>query len=162
MERIDASQGAAGLSHSPPLATLRDRLVQMAANKNLAVTAIDPAYTSKWGAEHWLSPLQKISPDMTGHHATTVVIGRRGLRHRARRRGGCDSTRAAHREERATDSAGAELIAVPFGPSGSGAAACVAEDLSWWAIIRWGSSGTRAFGVGSGRSVSTVTTLRNG
>ena len=87
-----------------PTATLRDRLVQMATNKNLEVIAIDPASTSKWGAEHWLSPLQEISPDMTGHHAAAVVIGRRGLGHRARRREGCDSTRAAHREERATNS----------------------------------------------------------
>ena len=87
-----------------PTATFRDRLVQMATNRNLAVIAIDPAYTSKWGAEHWLSPLHEISPEMTGHHAAAVVIGRRGLGHRARRRGRCDSTRAAHRGERATNS----------------------------------------------------------
>ena len=87
-----------------PTATRRDRLVQMATNKKLAVIAVDPASTSKWGAEHWLAFLQEISPDMTGHHAAAVMIGRRGLGHRARRREGCDSTRAAHREERATDS----------------------------------------------------------
>ena len=37
-----------------PTARFRDRLVQMAANAGLAVIAVDPAYTSRWGAEHWL------------------------------------------------------------------------------------------------------------
>jgi alkylation response protein AidB-like acyl-CoA dehydrogenase len=39
----------------------RDRLVQMATNADLWVIVIDPAYTSRWAAEHWLRPLQ-------GHH----------------------------------------------------------------------------------------------
>jgi hypothetical protein len=87
-----------------PTAKLRDRLVQMATNQGLSVVAVDPAYTSKWGAEHWLGHLKEISPEASGHHAAALVIGRRGLGHRARRHAttGCDSTRAAHREERAT------------------------------------------------------------
>ena len=89
-----------------PTGKFRERLVQMAANRGLAVIAVDPAYSSKWGAEHWLAPIQQISFDASGHHAAALVIGRRGLGHRARRRERCDSTRAAHREERATDSAG--------------------------------------------------------
>ena len=88
-----------------PTAKFRSRLVQMATNQGLAVVAVDPAYTSKWGAQHWLAPLQKISTDASGHHAAAMVIGRRGLGHRARRRERCDSTRAEHREERATNSA---------------------------------------------------------
>lgn len=67
--------------------------------------AVDPAYTSKWGAEHWLAPLQKNSAHTSGHNAAALVIGRRGLGHRARRRERCDSTRAEHREKRATNSA---------------------------------------------------------
>jgi IS605 OrfB family transposase len=39
-----------------PTARLRDRLVRMAANAGLSVIAVDPAYTSQWGAEHWLCP----------------------------------------------------------------------------------------------------------
>jgi IS605 OrfB family transposase len=39
-----------------PTGKLRDRLVQMGANAGLAVIAVDPAYTSRWGAEHWLAP----------------------------------------------------------------------------------------------------------
>jgi hypothetical protein len=62
----------------------------MAANAGLAVIAVDPANTSRWGAEHWLAPLQhQASPvPATGHHAAAVVIGRRALGHRARRRTG--------------------------------------------------------------------------
>ena len=69
-----------------PTARFRDRLTQMASNTGLSVIVIDPAYTSRWGAEHWLAPLRKHHPEATGHHAAALVIGRRGLGHRARRR----------------------------------------------------------------------------
>jgi IS605 OrfB family transposase len=69
-----------------PTGKFRDRLVQMAANAGLAVIVIDPAYTSRWAAEHWLQPLREHHPKTTGHHAAALVIGRRGLGHRARRR----------------------------------------------------------------------------
>ncbi len=89
-----------------PTARLRHRLTQMAANARVAVIAVDPAYTSRWGAQHWLDPLKnQFSPTATGHHAAAVVIGRRGLGQRARRRERCASTRPEDREERATDSA---------------------------------------------------------
>jgi len=88
-----------------PTAKFRDRLAQMATNQGLAVIAVDAAYTSKWGAEHWLAPLKRISTDASGHHAAALVIGRRGLGHRARRREGCDRARAEHLVRRATNSA---------------------------------------------------------
>jgi IS605 OrfB family transposase len=69
-----------------PTGRFRDRLVQMAANAGLSVIVVDPAYTSRWGLEHWLSPLREHHPKATGHHAAALVIGRRGLGHRARRR----------------------------------------------------------------------------
>ena len=69
-----------------PTGKLRDRLVQMAANAGLHVIVADPAYTSRWGAEHWLGPLREHHPKATGHHAAALVTGRRGLGHRARRR----------------------------------------------------------------------------
>ena len=72
--------------HGIPTGRLRDRLVQMACNAGLSVIVIDPAYTSRWGAEHWLRPLREHHPKATGHHAAALVIGRRGLGHRARRR----------------------------------------------------------------------------
>ena len=96
-----------------PTAQFRDRLVQMATNQRVAVIAVDPAYTSKWGAEHWLVPLTQISTDASGHHAAALVIGDAGLGHRARRRERRDSTRAARREERAADSA-VQGVATPI------------------------------------------------
>ena len=69
-----------------PTGKLRDRLIQMAHNAGLAVIVVDPAYTSRWAAEHWLAPLREHHPKATGHHAAAVVTGRRGLGHRARRR----------------------------------------------------------------------------
>lgn len=71
-----------------PTAGVRDRLTQMTCNAGLWVVAVDPAYTSRWGAQHWLPHLRRHHPNTTGHHAAAVVIGRRGLGHRARRRVG--------------------------------------------------------------------------
>jgi hypothetical protein len=79
-----------------PTGKLRDQLVQMAANARLSVIVVDPAYTSRWGAEHWLRPLREHHPKATGHHAAALVIGRRGLGHRARRR--ATGTRTAPEE----------------------------------------------------------------
>ncbi|MFI9587402.1 IS200/IS605 family accessory protein TnpB-related protein, partial [Streptomyces sp. NPDC052236] len=36
-----------------PTAKLKARLVSMAAEQDIAIVAVDPAYTSKWGAQHW-------------------------------------------------------------------------------------------------------------
>lgn len=88
-----------------PTGRFRDRLVQMAANTGLAVIAVDPACTSRRGAQHWLQPLRTQFPMTTGHHAATVVIGRRALGQRARRRERRDWTRPADRRQRAANSA---------------------------------------------------------
>jgi IS605 OrfB family transposase len=80
-----------------PTARFRDRLVQMTANAGLSVIVVDPAYTSRWGAEHWLAPLREHHPETTGHHAAAVVIGRRGQGHRAGRR--ANGNRAAPEDE---------------------------------------------------------------
>jgi hypothetical protein len=69
-----------------PTGKFRDRLVQMTANAGLSVIVTDPAYTSRWGAQHWLAPLRQHHPETTGHHAAALVTGRRGLGHRAKRR----------------------------------------------------------------------------
>ena len=72
-----------------PTAGFRDRLTQMAHNQGLSVIAVDPAYTSLWGRQHWLAPLRdQVSPVTTGPHAAAVVIGRRAPGHRARRQAG--------------------------------------------------------------------------
>ncbi len=38
-----------------PTGKFRGLARQMAANAGLAVIAVDPAYTSRWGAGHWLA-----------------------------------------------------------------------------------------------------------
>ncbi len=69
-----------------PTARFRDRLVQMTANADLSVVVVDPAYSSRWGALHWLASLREHHSELSGHHAAALVLGRRGLGHRARRR----------------------------------------------------------------------------
>ncbi|MEV0636002.1 hypothetical protein AB0I77_13695 [Streptomyces sp. NPDC050619] len=74
-----------------PTAKFRDRLAGMAHHAGLSVIAVDPAYSSRWGAQHWLNPLkQQTSTGSTtavsGHHAAAVVVGRRGPGCPARRR----------------------------------------------------------------------------
>jgi hypothetical protein len=98
-------RGFRGLVAGIPTARFRDRLVQMAANQALSVIAVDPAYTSRWGAEHWFRLVRQASPEASGHHCAALVIGRRGLGQRARRRGGCDWRPPADGQQRAIDSA---------------------------------------------------------
>lgn len=75
-----------------PTAKFRTRLVGMAHNRGIHVIAVDPAYTSKWGGEHWQQPLvsshttKNSDHDPSRHHAAAVVIGRRSLGYKARRR----------------------------------------------------------------------------
>jgi hypothetical protein len=75
-----------------PTGKFRDRLIQMASNAGMPVIVADPAYTSRWGAEHWLAALREHHPKTTGHHAAALVTGRRGLGHRARRRAARNQT----------------------------------------------------------------------
>ncbi|MGI5376351.1 IS200/IS605 family accessory protein TnpB-related protein [Streptomyces sp. CA-251387] len=69
-----------------PVARLRARLVSMAAELGITIVAVDPAYTSKWGARHWQKPLTSNNRKTTRHDAAAVAIGRRALGHPIRRR----------------------------------------------------------------------------
>ncbi|RPE47075.1 IS605 OrfB family transposase [Streptomyces sp. Ag109_O5-1] len=69
-----------------PVARLRARLVSMAAEPGIPVIAVDPAYTSRWGAQHWQKPLITKTRKTTRHDAAAVAIGRRALGHPVRRR----------------------------------------------------------------------------
>ncbi|WP_328871535.1 transposase [Streptomyces sp. NBC_00287] len=69
-----------------PVAKLRARLVSMAAELSITLVAVDPAYTSRWGAEHWQKPLASKNRKTSRHDAASVAIGRRALGHRIRRR----------------------------------------------------------------------------
>jgi IS605 OrfB family transposase len=84
-----------------PVSKLRARLVAMAAELGIAIVAVDPAYTSKWGAQHWRKPLTTTDRPVTRHEAAAVAIGRRALGHPIRRRTAPpphdQSDRAGHR-----------------------------------------------------------------
>ncbi|WUS35367.1 transposase [Streptomyces sp. NBC_01255] len=69
-----------------PTGRLKARLVSMAAEHDLAIVAVDPAYTSMWGDEHWRKPLTSNKRKMSRHDAASVAIGRRALGHPIRRR----------------------------------------------------------------------------
>ena len=70
-----------------PTRRFRDRLIAMATRCGVAVIGVDPAYTSKWGTQHWTKPLQQqTSEPVTGHHGAAAAIGRRGLGLAIRRR----------------------------------------------------------------------------
>ncbi|WP_416986703.1 IS200/IS605 family accessory protein TnpB-related protein [Streptomyces sp. T028] len=69
-----------------PVSKLRARLVSMAAELGIPLVAVDPAYTSRWGAQHWQKPLTTTTRKTTRHDAAAVAIGRRALGHPIRRR----------------------------------------------------------------------------
>ncbi|MGA6152773.1 hypothetical protein ACPEIC_05510 [Stenotrophomonas sp. NPDC087984] len=69
-----------------PVARLRARLLAMAAELDIPLVAVDPAYTSKWGAQHWKKPLTSSKRKTSRHDAAAVAIGRRALGHPIRRR----------------------------------------------------------------------------
>ncbi|MFI0822417.1 IS200/IS605 family accessory protein TnpB-related protein [Streptomyces sp. NPDC021098] len=69
-----------------PTGKLRARLLSMCTETGIGVIAVDPAYTSMWGAEHWQKPLSTPRRPVTRHQAAGVAIGRRSLGYRIRRR----------------------------------------------------------------------------
>ncbi|MFI2432554.1 IS200/IS605 family accessory protein TnpB-related protein [Streptomyces sp. NPDC018693] len=88
-----------------PVSRLRARLVSMAAELGIPVVAVDPAYTSKWGAQHWQKPLTSKNRKTSRHDAAAVAIARRALGHPIRRRTAPPphdrSDRAGHRTDQA-------------------------------------------------------------
>jgi IS605 OrfB family transposase len=61
-----------------PTGRIRARLASMADATGIAIIAVDPAYTSKWGAQHWQKPM--VRPP------GTMRLGRRAQGHPIRRR----------------------------------------------------------------------------
>lgn len=69
-----------------PTGKLRARLTSMADATGIAIIAVDPAYTSKWGAQHWQKPMAGPTRKTTRHDAASIAIGRRAQGHPIRRR----------------------------------------------------------------------------
>jgi IS605 OrfB family transposase len=69
-----------------PTGRLRARLTSMADATGITIIAVDPAYTSKWGAQHWQKPMTGPTRKTTRHDAASIAIGRRAQGHPIRRR----------------------------------------------------------------------------
>ncbi|MER5442105.1 IS200/IS605 family accessory protein TnpB-related protein [Streptomyces sp. NPDC002790] len=69
-----------------PTGRLRARLTSMADATGIAIIAVDAAYTSRWGTQHWKKPTTTTTRKTTGHDAASIAIGRRAQGHPIRRR----------------------------------------------------------------------------
>ncbi|MCX5530595.1 transposase [Streptomyces sp. NBC_00006] len=61
-----------------PTAKFAARLLAMAHRAGLSVIVVDPAYSSRWGAQHWKKTTSTATHQTSGHDAAAIVIGRRG------------------------------------------------------------------------------------
>jgi IS605 OrfB family transposase len=95
-----------------PTAKFRERLTAMAYTAGIAVIAVDPAYTSRWGGQHWKPALTRKTPTATRHHAASVVIARRAHGLKARRRPGVTRTRPEDRARETTGQAAPQPVGV--------------------------------------------------
>jgi hypothetical protein len=84
-----------------PTAVFRNRLTAQTHGHSVRLYAVNPAYTSAWGDQHWRTPYENV----TRHEAAATVIGRRAQGFKARRRKGVTRTRPEDRDVRATDQA---------------------------------------------------------
>jgi IS605 OrfB family transposase len=85
-----------------PTAVFRNRLTGMAARAGIELLAVNPAYSSIWGEQHWRRPY----PNVTRHQAAATVIGRRAQGFSARRRKGVTPQRPEDPTVRATNQTG--------------------------------------------------------
>jgi IS605 OrfB family transposase len=69
-----------------PTGKLRARLTSMTDATGITIIAVDPAYTSQWGAQHWQKPMAAPRRKTTRHDAASIAIGRRAQGHPIRRR----------------------------------------------------------------------------
>jgi IS605 OrfB family transposase len=67
-----------------PTAVFRNRITSMCHRAGISLYAVNPAYTSKWGSQHWQHPYRNVNR----HQAAATVIGRRAQGFRGRRRSG--------------------------------------------------------------------------
>ncbi|MGO1056088.1 hypothetical protein [Crossiella sp. CA198] len=119
-----------------PTGKLRDRLVSMAAETGLAIMAVDPAYTSQWGAQHWQKPLCTPRRATTRHDAASIAIGRRALGHPIRRR----TTPPRHHQ---SDGAGHRSVQADRGVCGRDGTRPLATERAQDARARAGTTRTR-------------------
>jgi IS605 OrfB family transposase len=78
-----------------PTTQFKDRVVAMAATQGLAVIAVDPRYTSRYGGASWQRALTSPTILATRHEGASVAIGRRALGHGLTTRTGRAATRTS-------------------------------------------------------------------
>lgn len=99
-----------------PTAVFRNRLTAMTAAAGIELLAVNPAYSSIWGGQHWQRPY----PNVTRHQAAATVIGRRAQGLSARRRKGVTPQRPEDRPVRATNQTGSNSPTATGGRHASG------------------------------------------
>jgi hypothetical protein len=99
-----------------PTAVFRNRLAAMTNHAGFQLLAVNPAYSSIWGGQHWQRPY----PNVTRHQAAATVIGRRAQGLSARRRKGVTPQRPEDRPVRATNQTGPPSPTVTGGRHESG------------------------------------------
>jgi hypothetical protein len=60
-----------------PTAQFRERIRGMAFHQDLIVLAVDPAYTSRWGGQHWQAPLRQQAGKISLRHPASRCRGGR-------------------------------------------------------------------------------------
>ncbi|MFF2143715.1 IS200/IS605 family accessory protein TnpB-related protein [Kitasatospora sp. NPDC058190] len=120
-----------------PTGKLRARLVSMAAELDMVIVAVDPAYTSRWGAQHWQKPFTTPTRKTTRHDSAAVAIGRRALGHPIRRR-----TTPPHDDR--SDRRGHRTVQAPSGIRGREETRRPVTDRSRELRARTGTTRTRA------------------
>ncbi|MEX3654488.1 MAG: IS200/IS605 family element transposase accessory protein TnpB [Mycolicibacterium fortuitum] len=88
-----------------PTAVFRNRLAAQASRAGIELLAVNPAYSSIWGDQHWRRPYQNVSR----HQAAATVIGRRAQGLKARRRKGVTPPRPEDHGVRATNQTRPEI-----------------------------------------------------
>ena len=86
--------------HNFPTAEFKSLLASMVSNRDAfdGLIVVDPAYTTKWGRQHWVKHFNNSRRgDWSGHDAASYVIGRRGLGHGSKRRCGKGSPKQSIR-----------------------------------------------------------------
>ena len=110
MGRETMGRGRRGKRFRKTVAGTADRCVPQPAlpprptAHGIGLCAVNPAYSSAWGDQHWRTPYKNV----TRHQAAATVIGRRAQGYTARRRKGVTRTRPEDRAVRATDQAAPE------------------------------------------------------
>jgi hypothetical protein len=77
-----------------PTEIFKSRVSAMLARNSILLVAVDPAYTSAWGGQHWRSALDTPGHKANRHEGAAIVIGRRANGYGARRQ------RNSEREQR--------------------------------------------------------------